>query len=278
MARHDLAFHEVRPLEQPASQRYVPGLDQPPDLRAGSHAAADVDARDHLYTQAEFPAELLQQIYIARLPRSESKILADENRGRSNTFNQNTVNELVRTLGRKFAVERKDEHLLDAFLAHQIPTLLVRVEQSRRPVRGNHACGMRIEGEDGWPPAVFEGFGNGTAEQTAMTGVYAVEVPDGNGTGPRIGTDLGQAAEDAKHLARTSDDQAQSVVRQAHTGREVALGRFVGQVVADVRKECASRIDSLDIRKRLGNGVVGWMGLVAERIEKQDVEAAEFLQ
>src|ERR1022692_102059 len=72
--------------------------------------------------------------------------------------------------------------------------------------------------------------------------------------------------------------QFHSVVRQLHAGRQRRVGCLVRQVVTNVREKCTLRFYRFNNFQRLLDGRMSGMRRVAQRVQKQNVESAQFLQ
>lgn len=71
--------------------------------------------------------------------------------------------------------------------------------------------------------------------------------------------------------------QFQAVVCQPYVSRQGRVGRFVRQIVTDVREKGALRFQPLHDLERVLHGGVRRVRLVPERIQKQDVQIFQLM-
>src|ERR1700678_648600 len=69
-----------------------------------------------------------------------------------------------------------------------------------------------------------------------------------------------------------------SVKRQPYAGWQCGIGRFMRQVMANMREKCTLRFYLVHNLQRLLNGGMRGMRLIAKRIQKEDVETAQLVQ
>ena len=71
------------------------------------------------------------------------------------------------------------------------------------------------------------------------------------------------------------EGELQAVVGEADVGRQQRVGGVVVEAVGDVGEEGAAGLQPLDQGDGVIEGRVGWVGLAAQGVEDEEVEAGE---
>ena len=248
-------------------------------------------------THAEFP----KKFHVSGLAVAEAEIVADHHGADAQLADENLLHEFGRGERSKLRRERQDHRGFHANRPEPVHALLIRGNPQRRDVGLQYLEWRWFKSDRGGNGAGFFRARDGKLQDLLVADMDAVEIADGHDApaarrgvahGPVRGgvedVDAGRRNMyvDSEGLGGTLDSRRfggdlkpEAVVRELHVRvaeiLQPLIGGLVGQIVRNVRKPGALRLQPIDERERLLDGLMHRVRNVAKRVEDKIVEVFE---
>ena len=188
IAANDAAADAVRPAEQPGGPRELAGRERLAHRRARHALTVDNDARHRFHAIAEPGRVLLEHVQIARAPRAEAEIVADQQIPDACAANQDALDEVLRSDLREAVIEAHHVRGVDAVRRQELELLAQRREACRRLIGCEEFPRVRLERHRAREQSARARGILQPGEHHLVAEVHAVEIADRQREGARAAT------------------------------------------------------------------------------------------